>query len=464
MVIDVYVSLDEYLDRGVLPIEEVREAGGIGFDGVVLAARGRLLSEEDRRTVEESSGVRVFRGQIVSCREGDVLVIGHDSVLPSGLSSIELKAAYLRDSGACSILVLSNASEETRSFAVRYMYKSFDSFDLFDALLIYGSGISRRLQRKYLDDRRRILFCAVGGSACATPGLYCTKFYQDVEDEKSLAAQVRAGRVYPCPINGFSVDPRGGDLDGIVWNVPKAEMIKTRGLIFDLYGTLIDLKSSETHTEFHRLAMWLSSFNVQVSGDVLMRYYRQRCSELYAKAQKDVKFPEVDILQVLRDAVTLFSGRECSVEFARKAALIFRAVSIKSIRLYPNTRRILRELRRRGYNMGVISNAQAAFTVPEIEDLRLWQFFDFVILSSDVGCSKPEGDIYKIASRQLEIPPERTAFIGDDLFGDIFGASAHGYKTVFVKTNVGNLHPPESITPDVELVDGDLRNLLRVFP
>ena len=114
--------------------------------------------------------------------------------------------------------------------------------------------------------------------------------------------------------------------------------------------------------------------------------------------------------------------------------------------------------------MGIISNAQAGFTVPEIEDLKLWQFFDFIILSSDVGCSKPEDKIYGIASRQLELPPSKTAFVGDDLYGDIFGAQKHGYKTVFVKTNVGNLSSPGNVIPDVTLVDGDLRNLLRIFP
>ena len=99
-----------------------------------------------------------------------------------------------------------------------------------------------------------------------------------------------------------------------------------------------------------------------------------------------------------------------------------------------------------------------------IEDLKLWQFFEFIILSSDVGCSKPDNKIYAIASRQLEFPPDKTAFIGDDLYGDIFGANQHGYKTVFVKTNVGNMTSPGKVSPDVTLCDGDLRNLLRIFP
>ena len=318
--------------------------------------------------------------------------------------------------------------------------------------------------RNFLELRRKVQFCALGGSSSTIPALHCSKFFANIKNEKELASEIIKGKVYPCPLNGFSVDPRGGSLSKILWNTPKSEMIKLKGLVFDLYGTLVSLTSTETYTEFHKLAMWLSNENIQVSGESLMNYYREKCSEFYANALKTVKFPEVDILQVLKDAITFFSGKPCSNEFARKAALIFRTFSIKSINLYPHTRSVLRELKRRGYIMGIISNAQAGFTVPEIEDLKLWQFFDFIILSSDVGCSKPEDKIYGIASRQLELPPSKTAFIGDDLYGDIFGAQKHGYKTVFVKTNVGNLESPGNVIPDVTLVDGDLRNLLRIFP
>lgn len=464
MIIDLHVDADRHLKNGTLPVDEARRAAELGFDGVVFALRGALFSREDLRRIEALSGIKAFRAQITSCKEGELLIIGHDTVLPDGLSALELKASFLRESGACRILILSGTGPETDRLAVKYMYRSLDTFDLFDGLEIYASGLSKKRMRDYLEDKRKAGFCAVGGSASETPGLYCSKFYRPIADEKDMASEIIAGRVYPCPIEGHSIDPRGGRRASVAWNIGRTSMIKTKGLIFDLYGTLIDLKSSEGIGEFQKLAMWLSGFDVQVSGDVLMRYYRQRCSELYASARKEVKFPEVDILHVMRDAITLFSGKECPIEFARKASLVFRAISVKSISLYPNVRKILRELRRRGYTMGIISNAQAAFTVPEIEDLRLWQFFDFVILSSDVGCSKPEEKIYDIALRQLELPPEKTAFIGDDLYGDIHGAAKKGCRTVFVRTNVGNITSPEKVIPDAELTDGDLRNLLRIFP
>ncbi len=449
-----------------MPTEAILKAIAEGLDAVVLVEKNRLWTSEEISELKDKINVGNFlilSGQLVRCEEGNVLVIGADSVFEDGLSAFTLKHKVASEGGCC-IFVPDSSDEKSIESAFEYINRKLSAFDIFDGIEIYHSEMSKSDMRNFLELRRKVQFCALGGSSSTIPALHCSKFFANIKNEKELASEIIKGKVYPCPLNGFSVDPRGGSLSKILWNTPKSEMIKLKGLVFDLYGTLVSLTSTETYTEFHKLAMWLSNENIQVSGESLMNYYREKCSEFYANALKTVKFPEVDILQVLKDAITFFSGKPCSNEFARKAALIFRTFSIKSINLYPHTRSVLRELKRRGYIMGIISNAQAGFTVPEIEDLKLWQFFDFIILSSDVGCSKPEDKIYGIASRQLELPPSKTAFIGDDLYGDIFGAQKHGYKTVFVKTNVGNLESPGNVIPDVTLVDGDLRNLLRIFP
>lgn len=466
MVIDIHLYTEKYSQKKKMPTEAILKAIAEGLDAVVLVEKNRLWTSEEISELKDKINVGNFlilSGQLVRCEEGNVLVIGADSVFEDGLSAFTLKHKVASEGGCC-IFVPDSSDEKSIESAFEYINRKLSAFDIFDGIEIYHSEMSKSDMRNFLELRRKVRFCALGGSSSTIPALHCSKFFANIKNEKELASEIIKGKVYPCPLNGFSVDPRGGSLSKILWNTPKSEMIKLKGLVFDLYGTLVSLTSTETYTEFHKLAMWLSNENIQVSGESLMNYYREKCSEFYANALKTVKFPEVDILQVLKDAITFFSGKPCSNEFARKAALIFRTFSIKSINLYPHTRSVLRELKRRGYIMGIISNAQAGFTVPEIEDLKLWQFFDFIILSSDVGCSKPEDKIYGIASRQLELPPSKTAFIGDDLYGDIFGAQKHGYKTVFVKTNVGNLESPGNVIPDVTLVDGDLRNLLRIFP
>jgi predicted HAD superfamily phosphohydrolase YqeG len=62
----------------------------------------------------------------------------------------------------------------------------------------------------------------------------------------------------------------------------------------------------------------------------------------------------------------------------------------------------------------------------------------------------------------MELPADKVVMIGDDPHGDIFAGARAGLKTVYVKSDVAT--SPYPVTADVTLMDGDLRNLLRLFP
>ncbi len=464
MFIDLHIYTDRYSEMRVMPIGAIHNAINKGLDGIVLIEKNRLWPDEELASLRREAGIpdsfRIFKGQQIECPEGDIVAIGCNEEFTNQVTSLEIKQK-IKTQGGCSIFV----PQKTITYEDYFGGKKKDAtnfFGLFDAVEICNSKLDKKLLREFLDFARKKSICCVGGSASSQSSLYVTKFLDDIKDEKELARAILKKRANFACVDGHDIDPRGGKTTNIQWNVPKVSVMKVKGLIFDLYGTLVDLKSTESYEEFNKMAVWLSQENIQVSGSMLMNYYRERCFELYQSAQKRVKFPEVDILQVFRDAIGFFSGKDRGEEFARKSAMVFRTLTIKNIGLYPNTRAMLRELKRRKYRMGIISNAQAAFTMPEIEDLKLEQFFDFIILSSDVGCSKPDSSIYKIASRQIELESGQTAFIGDDLHGDIYGAQNHGFKSVYIKTNVGTSKYP--VTPDVTIADGDLRNLLRIFP
>lgn len=465
MFIDLHLYTDKFSELRLSPSGAIKNAIAKGLDGVVLVEKNKLWSKEDILALRRESGVpdsfKIFAGQEVECPEGDILVIGADEELPNQLTSLELKQK-VRSQGGCSIYIpkKQNISLDISFFQNIQKNPSYN-FYIFDSVELYNNNLTKKLLREYSDFIQKKGFSAVGGSASHQSALYATKFPNEINSEKDIAKIITQGKASPVCIDGYDIDPKGGKITSIEWNIQKVPIMNSKGLIFDFYGTLVDLKSSESYDEFNKMSLWLSQENIQVSGETLMNYYRQRCDELYNNRIKKVNFPEVDILQVFRDAITLFSGEDKGEDFARKSAMVFRTLTIKEIRLYPYTRAVLRELKRRKYRMGMISNAQAAFTMPEIEDLKLEQFFDFIILSSDVGCSKPDSEIYRLASRQIELLPKDTSFIGDDLHGDIFGAKKHGFKTVYVNTKVGSDYP---VTPDVTLIDGDLRNLLRLFP
>ena len=149
-------------------------------------------------------------------------------------------------------------------------------------------------------------------------------------------------------------------------------MIET--YIFDLYGTLVDIRTDESMpTLWRRMALFLSLQGASYGPKELRRVYQEAVAEEIdrcAARRPDVpkEHIEPDILQVFESLYTR-KGVSASPERVADAALLFRTLSIRHIRLYPQAGEVLRTLRARGKGVYLLSNAQAAFTVPELNKL-----------------------------------------------------------------------------------------------
>ncbi|KAI8376148.1 HAD-like domain-containing protein, partial [Radiomyces spectabilis] len=84
--------------------------------------------------------------------------------------------------------------------------------------------------------------------------------------------------------------------------------------------------------------------------------------------------------------------------------------------LFPDVVPTLNELKRRGFQMGVISNSDDCL-VDVIQSLRLDHYFDFILPSCMAGFEKPHGRIFQKALTLASpgITPEAALHIGDDL-------------------------------------------------
>jgi putative hydrolase of the HAD superfamily len=95
------------------------------------------------------------------------------------------------------------------------------------------------------------------------------------------------------------------------------------------------------------------------------------------------------------------------------------------------TAETLEELRRRGYRLGVISNADGrAEEALEAVDLR--PHFELVIDSGLVGIDKPDPRIFHLAAERMGIEPKDAVYVGDIYEIDVQGARAAGMHAVLV--------------------------------
>jgi putative hydrolase of the HAD superfamily len=131
----------------------------------------------------------------------------------------------------------------------------------------------------------------------------------------------------------------------------------------------------------------------------------------------------------------------------------------------PGADRVIAELFRRGYYLGIVSNTIAEREVPMwLAEVGLDGYFSTIVLSSVAGRRKPDPAMLQEAARQARVPPARCAYVGDNPARDVVGCRLAGFGMVVLLDPLGektrNLR--EATRPD--LIICDLRDLLDVFP
>ena len=224
--------------------------------------------------------------------------------------------------------------------------------------------------------------------------------------------------------------------------------MRAENVVFDLYGTLVDIRTDE-HGKgcWERTAEIFRENGAEYLPKELEKRYFEVVSELEHKTNIDLKeaYPEIDILRAFR-ILYREKGASADGELAEKTAVGFRRASTKFIRLYPNVVRLLSGLSEEGARVILLSNAQAAFTRPELRRLGLDGLFDKIFLSSDFGIKKPDLRFFGAALKDLD--PQRTVMVGNDMTCDIEPAKKLGLSTVYVRSKIS----PKGDNPSADMI------------
>jgi putative hydrolase of the HAD superfamily len=131
------------------------------------------------------------------------------------------------------------------------------------------------------------------------------------------------------------------------------------------------------------------------------------------------------------------------------AAQLFRIASTEYIRLYPKVLESLALLRKRGYRLWLLSNAQEVFTRYELRHLGLEDVFDGIYLSSCFGFRKPDVRFFRALLEEQQLDPGKCLMIGNDRETDIAGAIHAGITAFYMHTQLtpGNQSPADPRNP-----------------
>lgn len=102
-----------------------------------------------------------------------------------------------------------------------------------------------------------------------------------------------------------------------------------------------------------------------------------------------------------------------------------------NLRLPTASRAALMSLRET-HRIGVVTNGIPAIQADKIKALGLRPLVDTVVYATEhgTGLGKPDPAPFLAALSRLEVPPQRTVFVGDDERCDVSGAAAVGLRTV----------------------------------
>jgi putative hydrolase of the HAD superfamily len=113
------------------------------------------------------------------------------------------------------------------------------------------------------------------------------------------------------------------------------------------------------------------------------------------------------------------------------AALFAYFAQTEAWQLYPETTGALVELQKRGFKLGVISNFDSRL-FGLLNGFGIAQFFDPIVISTQVGAAKPEREIFAQALSRLGLRAAEALHVGDSVHADIVGAHAAGLLPVLI--------------------------------
>ena len=224
-------------------------------------------------------------------------------------------------------------------------------------------------------------------------------------------------------------------------------------LVFDLYGTLVDIHTEENELVWEKTALYFGFYGASYTAQELKTAFRKAMQQREAKAGQSYEcFPDIPFELVMAELFEDAGVTENAAALGIHAAQLFRISSIEYIHLYPYVQEALGALRQKGYRLWLLSNAQHVFTAYELQHLGLGTQMDGIYLSSDYGCRKPDVRFYNALLREQKLNPEKCLMIGNDRETDIAGAKAAGMATLFMHTN---LTPADQAEADGALFPGN---------
>ena len=217
-----------------------------------------------------------------------------------------------------------------------------------------------------------------------------------------------------------------------------------RTLMFDFYGTVVDMQSGLTEV----IAPYLRAKGSTLDPGRVVTWWRRthfEASMIDALLGRD----HTPYREIGQQAVDYTLERAGIPHTAGEVAALVGA--IERLRPFPDVVNALAQLKAHGYALVILSNGDPDMLERGVPYSGTAHLFDRVISVAEAGAFKPHAATYRTARTLCGVPAEQVLFIANHAF-DCVGARAAGMRTAFVdrrRRPFGNpKYPPDLVVRD----------------
>ena len=227
-----------------------------------------------------------------------------------------------------------------------------------------------------------------------------------------------------------------------------------RAILFDFGGTLMHGRKNWVPIVAKAddaLTNHLRSEGIEVHINTFPTEFRKRLDEYFKQREKDLL--ETTYTFVLRELLKDKGYDEVSSDVIRRSLNALFSVTRENWALEDDALHTIKELREKGYNLGIVSNAGDDADVQKLaQNFGITEYFDFILSSAACSYRKPHPRIFEIALSNWYCPPSEAVMVGDNLDADIRGAQNTGIYGVWISRRADPVTVDQAkIQPDATL-------------
>ncbi|MCW2496867.1 HAD family hydrolase [Jatrophihabitans sp.] len=241
--------------------------------------------------------------------------------------------------------------------------------------------------------------------------------------------------------------------------------IVIKAIGFDVNGTLVDIRTEDDMEQaFRAVGHFLTYQGVDLRRhDVRDLYFQTMKQQQRASAEKHPEFDAQRIWAAIIDEhasdFTRALPPDKRAQLPLVVAELYRGVTRRKLKLYPQVRKTLSALREH-FPLVVVTDGQSSYARGELHKVGLTEYFQSVVVSGDHGFRKPDGRLFRYALDAVGVAPEEAMYVGNDMHRDIYGARKLGMATVMYDSDQGT-KSFRDCQPDHHITD--YRQLLEIL-